>query len=205
MKKIFVSSFIILSFFIPLNSWALPACQSDQSDYYHNCFGTYNFESGDKYVGEWKDDKRNGKGTNTFPDGEKYEGEWLEGEKHGQGTYIWKDEKSKGQKYVGYWKNNRMHGKGNITLSNGDRYSGDFKYDKYDGEGTYFYNNGRKQEGIWKDGFFQYEKKLDTICKKQIEQISNTNYEVKNKIIKRLAQKGWETDKIIKCLNRLIK
>tara|TARA_A100001015_G_scaffold239477_1_gene272784 strand:- start:497 stop:946 length:450 start_codon:yes stop_codon:yes gene_type:complete len=51
----------------------------------------------------------------------------------------------------------------------------------------------------------QYEKKLDTICKKQIEQISNTNYEVKNKIIKRLAQKGWETDKIIKCLNRLIK
>ena len=51
----------------------------------------------------------------------------------------------------------------------------------------------------------QYEKKLDTICKKQIEQISNTNYEVKNKIIRRLAQKGWETDKIIKCLNRLIK
>jgi len=51
----------------------------------------------------------------------------------------------------------------------------------------------------------QYEKKLDTICKKQIEQISGTNYEVKNKIIRRLAQKGWETDKIIKCLNRLIK
>ena len=51
----------------------------------------------------------------------------------------------------------------------------------------------------------QYEKKLDTICKKQIEQISGTNYEVKNKIIRRIAQKGWETDKIIKCLNRLIK
>ena len=51
----------------------------------------------------------------------------------------------------------------------------------------------------------EYEKKLDKICEKQIQQISGTSSEAKNKIIRRLAQKGWETELIIKCLNRPIK
>ena len=51
----------------------------------------------------------------------------------------------------------------------------------------------------------EYEKKLDKICEKQIQQISGTSSEAKSKIIRRLAQKGWETELIIKCLNRPIK
>ena len=51
----------------------------------------------------------------------------------------------------------------------------------------------------------EYEKKLNKICEKQIQQISGTSSEVRNKIIRRLAQKGWETELIIKSLNRLIK
>ena len=51
----------------------------------------------------------------------------------------------------------------------------------------------------------EYEKKLNKICEKQIQQISGTSSEVRNKIIRRLAQKGWETELIIKCLNRPIK
>ena len=51
----------------------------------------------------------------------------------------------------------------------------------------------------------EYEKKLNKICEKQIQQISGTSFEVRNKIIRRLAQKGWETELIIKCLNRPIK
>jgi regulatory protein len=51
----------------------------------------------------------------------------------------------------------------------------------------------------------EYEKKLYKICEKQVQQISGTLSEVKNKIIRRLNQKGWETDLIIKCLNRPIK
>mgnify|MGYP001204808860 CR=1 FL=1 len=43
-------------------SVALPACPSDQTKRYHNCFGTYIFGpdsewAGDKYVGEFKDGK----------------------------------------------------------------------------------------------------------------------------------------------------
>ena len=51
----------------------------------------------------------------------------------------------------------------------------------------------------------EYEKKLDQICEKQIQQIDGTSSEVRNKIIRRLTQKGWETDLIIKCLSRPIK
>jgi len=46
------------------NVWALPACPS--SGYFHNCYGTYVWDDGDKYVGEYKDNKRNGQGTYTW-------------------------------------------------------------------------------------------------------------------------------------------
>ena len=36
--------------------------------------GTYTFASGERYVGEYKDDKRNGNGTHTFANGNRYEG-----------------------------------------------------------------------------------------------------------------------------------
>ena len=50
------------------------------SGYFHNCFGTYTFESGNKYVGEWKDGKQDGQGTYTYTDGTVEEGIWKDGE-----------------------------------------------------------------------------------------------------------------------------
>ena len=51
-------------------------------------FGTYTFASGSKYVGEFKDGKRNGQGTATFADGEKYVGEWKDGKYNWQGSLF---------------------------------------------------------------------------------------------------------------------
>ena len=50
----------------------LPPCPSDQTKRYHNCFGTFTYANGSKYVGEWRGNKRNGQGTYTFADGNKY-------------------------------------------------------------------------------------------------------------------------------------
>ena len=50
-----------------------------------------------------------------------------------------------------------------------------------------------------------YENKLYKICKKQVQNDDDTLFAVRNKIIRRLTQKGWEIDLIIKCLNQLIK
>ena len=69
--------------------YALPNCPSDQSARWHNCFGTYTFDDGDKYVGEWKDNKYHGQGTYTYANGDKYVGEYKDDKKHGQGTYTY--------------------------------------------------------------------------------------------------------------------
>ena len=67
------------------------------SDYFSNCFGTKQVESGDKYVGEFKDGSFSGQGTYTYANGEKYVGEWKDGKEHGQGTLTFPS----GDKYVG--------------------------------------------------------------------------------------------------------
>ena len=74
----------------------------------------YTWKNGSTYVGEWKDDKKNGQGKYIYGkgngEGDKYEGEWKDDKKHGKGKYIW---------------------------SNGDKFVGEFKDDKPNGIGTY--------------------------------------------------------------------
>ena len=57
----------------------MPPCPEDQTQRYHNCFGTFTTSDGDKYVGEYKDGKKHGQGTYTFADGSKYVGEYKDG------------------------------------------------------------------------------------------------------------------------------
>jgi hypothetical protein len=65
----------------------------------------------------------NGQGTQTFPNGDKYVGEWKDNKRHGKGTYTW----SSGHTYVGEWKDNKRHGQGTYTSSSGDQFVGEFK------------------------------------------------------------------------------
>ncbi len=51
--------------------------------------GTYTWSDGRKYVGQWRDNKMNGKGTFTFPDGKMYIGEYKNDLRHGYGTMHW--------------------------------------------------------------------------------------------------------------------
>ena len=91
----------------------LTACPS--SGYLHNCFGTLTQSSGDKYVGEFKDNQRNGQGTFTFAEGSKYVGEYKDDKRNGQGTFTY----AEGSKYVGEFKDGNRNGQGIYYLSNG--------------------------------------------------------------------------------------
>ena len=51
------------------NSWALPPCPEDTDARWDMCYGTYVSDSGDKYVGEFKNSNRNGQGIWTWVDG----------------------------------------------------------------------------------------------------------------------------------------
>ncbi|MDA9582793.1 trypsin-like peptidase domain-containing protein [Amylibacter sp.] len=122
--------------FLYAQTKTLPNCPS--SGYFHNCFGLFKYDNGDKYVGEWQNDKSHGQGTYTWADGEKYVGEWQNDQKHGQGTYIY----STGNKYVGRYKNSKKHGQGTFTWANGDRYVGEYKNGMSNGQGTYTWGKG---------------------------------------------------------------
>ncbi|KAM6977110.1 junctophilin-1a [Aplochiton taeniatus] len=54
------------------------------------------------YMGEWKNDKRNGFGVSERSNGMKYEGEWLNNKRHGYGCTLFPD----GTKEEGKYKNN---------------------------------------------------------------------------------------------------
>ena len=131
-----LTAFLCLTFAVLLFSagkgFALPPCPEDQNQRFHNCFGTYTFADGNKYIGEFRDDNFNGQGTFTFASGGKYVGEWRDDKYHGQGTY---------------------------TFADGDKYVGEFRDGLHNGQGTITYTNGRVKEGIFKDGEFQYARK----------------------------------------------
>jgi hypothetical protein len=178
-KILLLTIAVNLSFiFITLAQSQLPQCQGIEVTMWSDCFGTANWPSGEKYVGEWRDGKRNGQGTNTWVNGNKYVGDWKDGKSNGQGTYFHlADNAAKGAQYVGEHKdgvrsgrgsltfpggtkyigeflNGNYNGQGTRTLANGDIYIGEFKDGKYNGQGILTFSDSRRQEGIWSDGFF---------------------------------------------------
>ena len=132
-----------------------------------------------KYVGEFKNDRREGRGVLTLADGSTQEGVWENDSFKREeilrsaslsnlpacrssfsvqwsncvGTLTFAD----GSKYVGEFKDGEYSGNGNFTFGKkskhaGDQYIGQFKASKKDGHGTYTYANGNKYVGEYKDG-----------------------------------------------------
>ena len=89
--------------------------------------GTFKWNDGTVYEGEWKEDKINGKGKLTIPNKGTYEGDFENGEKEGQGKY---------------------------TFSNGDTYYGEFLDNQFNGQGTYTIN-GKSYTGTWKNNEYK--------------------------------------------------
>lgn len=98
--------------------------------------------SGESYVGEWKDDKMNGFGLYVYTNGDVYEGQFLNGLQNGHGKYSFTD----GSRYEGDWKEHKMHG-----------------------TGAYWDNNGVKWEGEFRDGSFLSKEQAKLKEEKRIE------------------------------------
>jgi hypothetical protein len=133
----------------------------------------YTYSSGGRYVGQWRDGKRNGQGTHTYADGAKYVGEWQDGLENGQGTgtfpdgkeYVgeWRDGKRSGhgtltlpqgvKYYVGEFRDDKPNGHGTLTASDGATYVGEFRGGTQNGQGTYTFADGSNYIGEWRDGF----------------------------------------------------
>ena len=114
-------------------------------------FGTQTWMNGNKYEGDWKNNKRHGKGTQWIRVGTKlrkqFTGDWNAGKKHGLGIYYAKS----GEKYEGEWRQGLRHGRGKQIYGGGDVYEGDWSDGKRSGLGVVTYENGDRFEGYWLD------------------------------------------------------
>lgn len=72
----------------------LPACPGSYGTDWTNCSGTVIAPNGDKYVGEFKDDRFHGQGTLISANGHKYAGEFRDGARSGPGTKYGADGKA---------------------------------------------------------------------------------------------------------------
>jgi hypothetical protein len=83
MKNISIKIVVLLTGLIigvnAIGASDLPDCPSGAIYFKKNCFGTYTYARGGKYVGEFQDGARNGQGTTTYANGSVKEGIWKDG------------------------------------------------------------------------------------------------------------------------------
>ena len=96
-----------------------------------------------KYVGEFKNDMREGRGIMYWFDGVRYEGSWKNDQTEGKGIIFYTD----GARYEGDFKADKMEGRGIMYLANGSRYEGEFKDGKMEGKGVIYVSNGDREMG----------------------------------------------------------
>ena len=176
--------------------------------------GTYKWQNGDKYVGDYKDSQKHGKGSFTWENGDRYDGEWDFDKNHGSGMYTWGngnkytgdfhldkkhgngiEEIIDGNKYEGTFNDDFKHGIGKSVWTDGDSYIGEFANNNFHGKGIYI-TGGKKYSGVWKDGKIQdqrmtssEENEMISIWSKQVKELVKT---VEKKEKKRLQDKKAE-------------
>jgi len=112
-------------------------------------------DDGDYYIGELKNNMKNGKGIIYYKNGNiKYDGDFVNDKFEGKGKYTMEN----GDYYIGEWKNNMKNGQGkffiNIRIYKGKEYHDELVF-----EGVYF--NDQKWNGKGKeyrsDGILLFE------------------------------------------------
>ncbi len=144
MKKI-MSLAVVFYFFLP---GTFAQCVKGSC---YTGYGEYVYPDGSKYVGDFLEGKFHGKGVLYLSKGDKYVGHWRENMKEGLGRYTF----STGQTYKGGFHLNEFHGQGYMKYKNGDEYDGEWAMSKANGVGVYKFASGERYEGEFVDGKFE--------------------------------------------------
>lgn len=110
--------------------------------------GTYQFKSGAKFVGTFK----NGKmyyGTHYYTNKDSYVGNYINNKRHGEGAYYY----SSGNVFKGKYENGQKT-YGTFQYVDGSVYVGAFQKGKRHGKGKMTHANGRVHNGYWKNDVF---------------------------------------------------
>lgn len=123
--------------------------------------GTYIFEDGSKYVGDFKLGYIWGKGIFYYPNGDKYLGDWKKNQKHGKGKLVFQT----GEEYVGQFRKDGFHGEGRFSYRDGRTLYGNWKDNQPTGQAHLEYADGKKVLGSWQNGLW--------VSKETVEEVNN--------------------------------
>ena len=102
-----------------------------------------NNNTGNYFIGYWKDDKKNGKGVEYNKDGEEItSGEYKNGLLNGIGKKILED----GTRYEGMFFDGKMDGNGIYFFKDGSQWQGNSRRGLKEGKGTFTDNQGNKSD-----------------------------------------------------------
>lgn len=97
------------------------------------------------YIGEYKQNKKNGFGYHHFPNGLIYKGNYLDDKK--TGGIVLDPKNNNFLVYVGAWDYDTYHGSGKLCRKNGQFYEGNFEKGLFQGRGVMSWPNGDKFVG----------------------------------------------------------
>ncbi|MDR0558795.1 MAG: PDZ domain-containing protein [Prevotellaceae bacterium] len=110
-------------------------CSCKKEDEEKSLAGNYrkNYDNG-YYIGDFNEKgERHGQGTYFWNNGDKYEGQWLNGSRNGEGVFYW----ANGDKYEGSFENSKREGEGVFTFKDGSTFTCQWKDDKPTDEKSY--------------------------------------------------------------------
>ena len=119
------------------------------------------------YVGNWERGLRVGRGTHWNGKGNLYIGQWRDNKRNGLGSYFfnlpeWRENqhseywlKENTENYTGEFVNDHFQGQGSYRWANGHRYVGEFFAGDKHGLGTFYYaKTGTARQQLWNYGDF---------------------------------------------------
>lgn len=105
-------------------------------------------DGGDRYEGDFRENKREGRGILFKADGSRYEGEFKNDQPEGHGvSYL-----PGGATIEAEFKDGLANGFGVVLMPSGGRYLGNFRNGRYDGRGTFITHDNIRFDGEWREG-----------------------------------------------------
>jgi len=108
--------------------------------------GTFIWDNGDRYEGNWRNNQKHGYGIMRWKSGDVYQGNWVDDKRQDErAIYMY----SYGLVYEGGYENDCRHGQGCLMWPDGERYIGTWNKGARVGKGIFITSAGIQMEQEW--------------------------------------------------------